>query len=46
MTGCKRGSRPLFCATWHDCLPYPERERILDDWAERHRKPRETPRRR
>lgn len=41
---CPRGSLRHFCATWHDCLPYPERQRILDDWAQRHRKAKEAPR--
>lgn len=44
MTPCPRGSLPLFCATWHDCLPYPTREQILDVWASRHRKAKEAPR--
>jgi hypothetical protein len=41
---CPRGNQPLFCATWHDCTATTDRQRRLDQWADRHNKPRETPR--
>jgi hypothetical protein len=43
---CPRGAKPLFCATWHDCRPRAERQERLDEWADLHDKPRESPRKR